>query len=154
MFPPQNYTEEQRNELQGRYVYRDLVRKLSELTKHFSAMNHMCADEPNGSVVIALASTFERPAARCVSVAFEGATAHVAYDDFSHGYDNNTTRHTAEVDVSGMKVEDGVASIVTAMAEAEPVFGYHIRAQREQAARLAEEQRQRWQQFGSRMQIT
>lgn len=150
MFPPQILTDDQRKELHGRYVYRDLVKKLSELTKHFTSLNYMCADEPNGSVVIALASTFERPAARCVSVAFKGATANVAYDDFSRGYDDNTTRHTAQVDVSDMKIEEAVDSIVTAMAKAEPVLGYHIRSQREQANRLAEAERQRWAAFSGR----
>lgn len=144
MYPPTVLTDDQRNELQGRYVYRGLVKKLSELTKHFTAMHHMCADEPGGTVVIASASTFEKPAARCVSVVFDKAVANVAYDDFSHGFNDQTTVRTAQVDVSAMKVEEGVEAVVNAMIESEPLFGNHVRSQRAEVERIRQIQANKW----------
>lgn len=146
MYPPNAHLYDA-DELQGTYIHRALTKELGELTETFSATKALGSDEKGKSVVLSASHSLEKHGTRCLSVVFDKAKAHIAYDDFSHGYNNKTTVAEATVDVSGMREPEAVQAIVKAMAATEPLFGSHVREterlKAEEASRVRELQSRR-----------
>lgn len=128
--------------IHGHYVHSELVKELENVTKSFYAMDNFAVDNKGHSVVVTSHSTFEKPAARVVSVSFENAVANIAYDDFSRGF-SAPTQKVQKIDTIGLKYEEAAKAIVKEMAAIEPLFGGQVRAHQqatEENARIKQEQ--------------